>query len=388
VPEEFSRTTARKRIKLPPDNTHFVDVPVITKISFIDASDRYQELQYSIDNSAAADRTVHVDQVPSSVDGHITSADGKGLPVERIEKWPHVDAVDRGQETNPEWDNVTGCDSIPPSFTSHFKTHVVRYKNPNDTSVWIESELIDEIVVLDPTERGQETHYTLNNPQNDDDAQANPDDPEISDTDNGIDPAWRTDPFQNIVNFHNPESLTVRWKFALAITIAGTGTGGACSPVIFFTPSDAVILGGWDHLLTFTLSGGEVPTGFAVSGAPTLTPMTSTLPDNAFGNSYPFPVASAGPSTAFHIHSFTIQGSGPGCYGEGPTSGIHGEGYFSIAGGSVDAVSMSGTINASGISLTFNGNPWVVDSIAINGGQTAAGTGNDFYFVAVSFKPA
>jgi hypothetical protein len=78
---------------------------------------------------------------------------------------------------------------------------VVRYKNVDDQHIWIDSELIDELVVLDPADRAQETHYTLNNPQNDDDAQANPDDPEISDTNNGIDPPWRTDPFQNIINF-------------------------------------------------------------------------------------------------------------------------------------------------------------------------------------------
>jgi hypothetical protein len=379
VPEEFSRTTARKRITLPAGGT--VDVPVITKISFIDASDRYQELQYSIDNSAAADRTVHIDQVPSSVDGHITSADGKGLPVERIEKWPHIDAVDRGQETNPEWDNVTGGDSIPPSFTSHLKTHVVRYKNPNDTSVWIESELIDEIVVLDPTDRGQETHYTLSNPQNDDDAQANPDDPEISDTDNGIDPPWRTDPFQNIVNFSSPLSIIVRWTFALTVSVSGPGTG-SCSPVVFLTPSDAVILGGFDHILTFTMGGGDVSSGFTVTGTPTLSPMVTTLADYQFSGSHildeSLPIA--GP---LQVHAGNILGSGPGCYGELPTSpGQSGIGYFSTSGGTVDSISQTVTINGNTAGVMFNGVPWVIETVGITSQSSPSR-----FVVSVGFKP-
>lgn len=186
--EEFSRTTARKRIRV---GASFVDVPVITKISFIDPVERYQETQYTIDNSGTANREVHVDEVHGA---------GISLAVERIDKWTVLDPNDRGQETQISMDNVTGADSVPPHFSTHLKTHVVRYKNPDDADVWIDSELIDQFTVLDPNDRGQETIVTLNNPQNDDDAQANPDDPEISDPFNDVDPPWRTDPFQNIID--------------------------------------------------------------------------------------------------------------------------------------------------------------------------------------------
>lgn len=197
MPVEFSRTTARKRITL---GTSYVDVPVITAISFVDRSDRGQETQHSIDNSSNSARVTHVDIVYHT--NPDTSQDTtKQLPVERIDIWKVIDPKDRYQETELTLDNVTGADSTPPSFTTHLKTHVVRYKNPDDPdNTWIDSELIDEFVVVDGSDRHQETHYYLNNPQTDDDAQADPNDPEISDSNNGIDPAWRTDPFQNIVN--------------------------------------------------------------------------------------------------------------------------------------------------------------------------------------------
>ena len=73
---------------------------------------------------------------------------------------------------------------------------MVRYFNPNDNTQYIDSELIDELRVLDPNSRSQETQFILNNPANGDAAQADPNDPNIADTANGIDPPWRTDPFQ------------------------------------------------------------------------------------------------------------------------------------------------------------------------------------------------
>jgi hypothetical protein len=81
--------------------------------------------------------------------------------------------------------------------------------------------LIDSFSVADPYDRGQQTIFTLANPQTDDEAQANPDDPDISDSDNGIDPPWRTDPFQNIVNWSG-ETTTgglVDYSISIAVTI-------------------------------------------------------------------------------------------------------------------------------------------------------------------------
>jgi hypothetical protein len=232
--EEFSRTTARKRIYL---GTKFVDVPVITKISFIDPADRYQEWQYSIENSAQGLRLAHVDNV---------QGDGANLLVERVDKWVVTDIPDRVQETQLEMDNVTGADSVPPHFSTHLETHVVRYKNPDDSDVWIESELIDKFIVHDPVDRGQDTIFALANPQNDDDAQANPDDPDISDAGSFIiDPPWRTDPFQNIVNLHVPATGLFKQIFvfrrmslggyqacnATNSSVVGGGNGGDWYPV-------------------------------------------------------------------------------------------------------------------------------------------------------------
>ncbi len=191
MPTEVGRTTARKRITLPGGAQ--IDVPVITKISFLDPS-RGQETQFTISNDHTGVRTVHVDTISVST--------GE-LKVERIDGWPTFDATDRAQETQFTFDNVKRGQNPPPYFIAHVKTHVVRYFDINgDENNYIESELIDAFTMFDAPDRAQETVYTLNNPQNDDDAQADSSDPEISDSDNGIDPPWRTDPFQNIVNFN------------------------------------------------------------------------------------------------------------------------------------------------------------------------------------------
>jgi hypothetical protein len=211
MPEEFSRTTARKRITLP--NGGQVDVPVITKISFIDPVQRHQEYQYTIENSAQADRRVHVDQVASSAD-----PGGEKLPIERIDKWITIDPVARAQESQFEMDNVTGGDSTPPRFTTHLRTHIKRYVSQANPTIWIESELIDAFTVVDPVDRAQESIYTLNNT----DADASSEDAEISDSGNGIDPPWRTDPFQNIVDW-NDQTTTGDFWYGLLITPGRAG---------------------------------------------------------------------------------------------------------------------------------------------------------------------
>ncbi len=213
MPTELSRTTARKRITL---GASFVDVPVITKISFVDPNDRYQETQYSIDNSSGAARRVHTDVIGTP-----------SLPVERIDRWSMLDPNDRGQETQITMDNVTGHDEVPPHFSAHIKTHVVRYKNPDDPNTWIESELIDSFAVLDPNDRGQESVFVLNNPETSDEAQADPNDPNIADF-GEIDPPWRTDPFQNLIKVHS-EGEPIRQIFVFRRW--GESCGGANSAV-------------------------------------------------------------------------------------------------------------------------------------------------------------
>lgn len=219
MPVETGRTTARKIIHLP--SSQDVSIPVITKINFVDASDRYQETQHTIDNTSDSNRTVHVDAV------HPTIGDtSQSINVERIDVWNVLDPSDRYQETQFKIDNVTGSGSTPPHFSNHVRTHVVRYyadpNNPNDSGTWVDSELIDEIAVLDPSDRYQETIYTLRHT----DAQADPLDPDISDA--VLDPPYRLDPFQNIVNWHidtggEPFFTLLAWISDLSSTTSVSG---------------------------------------------------------------------------------------------------------------------------------------------------------------------
>lgn len=194
MPVETGRTTKRKRITLPSGGT--VDIPVITEITFVDPSDRYQEITFTVDNSAQGGRTVHVVNLHGDVDGDLTQV----LPVERIDTWPVLDKIDRGQETQASLDNVTGEDAQPyPHFSTHFVTHNVTYTSSLDNQAAIITELIDELHVLDPIDRGQETRFVLTNNPPAGVYTLGTSDANIADTANGIDPPWRTDPFQNIV---------------------------------------------------------------------------------------------------------------------------------------------------------------------------------------------
>lgn len=219
MPQEAGRTTKRKRVQV---GDSYVDVPVITKISFIDPFERYQEYQYEVNNGLNTSREVTVDRVYHSENG-INSTD-RYVDVERVKIWPVLDPFERHQETRVEFDNVTGNDDIPPHFRVHIKTHVVRYKNPDSPdSVWIDSELIDQFSVIDPHNRYQETFYTLNNPQTDDDAQADPADEDVAMPGGSIDPPWRIDPFQNIVNVssYTPHRRIVHTKIYYSVCQSG-----------------------------------------------------------------------------------------------------------------------------------------------------------------------
>jgi hypothetical protein len=232
MPAEFSRTTARKTILLPSGDR--VKVPVITNISFIDPLDRYQETQHALDNTENSTRLAHVDQVhavPVDENGVPTDdpprADtGEGLFVERVDTWKALDAIDRGQETQLTLDNRTGNDLLPPHFSNHTRTHIYRYfqdpSNPDDNAVWIDSELIDEVAVIDAPDRGQETRYTLVNPTNaqfqEDDlsGQASDNDPDLTiggDAEGTEANPVRLDPFQNIVNYSSGAYVLVQWTW-------------------------------------------------------------------------------------------------------------------------------------------------------------------------------
>lgn len=237
--DETARIIKRKRIKLPDGST--CDIPVISQITFADPLDRGQDTQFTLDNSTDSDRDVHV---ASIIGGGQTDETGNGGPsgdpkqtlqVERVDLFRVLDAPDRGQEGfhAPDSKTVAQPPDAPPYFTTHAKTHIVKYiaRNDDDTedsSIWIKSELIDHWSFVDAPERGQETQWTLSNPPDNQDIPGLRLGSETDDSDNtittiSVDPSVeeittgvggsddgdkpvRTDPFQNIVDFvsHRP----------------------------------------------------------------------------------------------------------------------------------------------------------------------------------------
>lgn len=191
MPFESSAQWAKKLVNLPTGET--VPVRVRVETSFIDPIQQYQETRYTIDNSSKSGRTSHVDLVQSS-------GSGGEIQVERVDTWPVIDGVESYQETRIAFDNRTKSDSPPPYFITHLKTHLVTYHGSGSGTVTV--EMIDQFSVIDPVDRNQETIYSLSQPQTDDDAQVQDGDPDITDgADQTIDPPWRLDPFQNIVDF-------------------------------------------------------------------------------------------------------------------------------------------------------------------------------------------
>lgn len=322
MPTEAGRVTKRKRINLPSGGA--VDIPVITQISFIDPNERYQESQYSIDNSAQAERTIHVVTVHGDVDGNTSG----GIQVERIDKWQVFDAADRGQETQISVDNVTGEDAVPyPHFSTHLRTHNVTYHSTQDDQAAVITELIDEFVVYDLPDRGQDTHFTLNNPPAGS-YTLDQSDADVSDTANGVDPPYRTDPFQNIVAWRDTSEpppppwygaieagaglMQVEWNYHAEITSHPTG-GTICN----FQDSPAhSSLGNFGRPLSYGLCDWpipapldppppqEVPWGLIAYSAGTLYKTRSEF-EQAFDNRHR-PTGSS-----FIVWAFNATGGGP-----------------------------------------------------------------------------
>jgi hypothetical protein len=245
LPTETGRIIKRKRVQLPSGGT--VDIPVVTQITFLDVVNQGQESEFHIENSGAAHRDVHVAGVPGGGEATDESgSDNSGLQVERVDVWRVLDVVDRGQESFIHLDNKTIKEppDAPPYFTTHEKTHIVKYINTPDDGNWIKSELIDRFKVLDTVDQAQESEYFLSNPPDntgisgltlDTDSDGNPTVavdpslPDISDSSNGVDPPWRTDPFQNIIDFSGgvqPEfSFSIYVSAFLANQVIAVDTG-------------------------------------------------------------------------------------------------------------------------------------------------------------------
>jgi hypothetical protein len=253
--DEVTRKIKQKKIKL---DSGTVAIPVISQISFIDEADRGWETQYTIDNTTDADRDVHVAIVKGdgTTDESGSGDPSTGLSVERIDRFRLLDAADRGREIFPEPDSKTVAQppDAPPYFTTHVKTHVVKYINHPDNGQWIKSELIDQIAFLDTPDRGQETQFTLANPPDNQGIDGlifgvDPDDssqktiavdPSIEEITSGVggsgsgDKPARTDPFQNIVGFGQSHVVSITWNFIPAITF---GPPPATTGMTLVTPA-------------------------------------------------------------------------------------------------------------------------------------------------------
>jgi|HubBroStandDraft_6_1064221.scaffolds.fasta_scaffold00056_19 hypothetical protein len=213
-----------------PDKSQYVDIPVIYNISFIDAKTNGQEYGWSIDNISGTDvstRKTHVQRVVNQIGAPASSnypaADAQTDPtqyvdVERIDLFNNIDAKTLGQEYGYRFNNkdplyISKPGDTPPPRTSH----IVRYYKNNDptTNVWVDCQLIDELPTIDPKSSSQELTLRIQNAKlgdmvGDVGPSGDPYTPTIGNVDltlpaapesgSGIDPPYRLDPFQNIVN--------------------------------------------------------------------------------------------------------------------------------------------------------------------------------------------
>lgn len=305
---EYKRARGKKKIKLPGGDEMFI--PALTGISFIDPRDRYQETQYSIDNSAAADRDVHVDDVfPTAVDADgVPTSDpatqdrtGTPLKVERIDTWKVLDPRNRYQETAATFDNKTGADDAPPHFSTHQKTHIYRYYKdpnlPNNDGTWIDSELIDELARQDPRSRYQEDVHYIDNPTNaqfrdgDLSGQVTEDDPDITigDSEGTEDNPVRIDPFQNIVNFHDMSETP---SYSLVFYVNFLPVDGSTSSIVRGSGAHITFDGSFT-LSTITamsakfdlaLPSGVIATGFPLTSGENRIPLSGGSSNRAIFN--------------------------------------------------------------------------------------------------------
>ena len=186
MPTETDRTTSVRRITNPDDATTYVDLKVIDAISFVDPKSQGQETQYAFNNGSDDNRQVHVT--------NLTGTDGSSkLDVERIDVFSVIDAADRGQETQFALDNS----AEPPT---HLTTHDVKIYS-DDGSCWLMVRRTDSFAVADPSDSGQETVFELDNPDDDIGNPPDPLDPPDTTWDGtDINPPWRIDPWQNIID--------------------------------------------------------------------------------------------------------------------------------------------------------------------------------------------
>jgi hypothetical protein len=222
--EETSRKTRLKRVRFPSQEPGeagpYLDIPVIEEIEFKDPKKNNQVYRYRINNDAEADRKTHVKTIRNR-SLNLSSTAKATLDVERIDEISFRDPKEfsniTGWETGYRLDNNDPPPSLPSgSPISHMKKHVVRYGSGSPDGVWIDSELIDEIEFKDPKDSSRELRFRLKNPPIGEAVEDDKNDPYFPtkgyisedwvrdgprhEAGEGVDPPWRFDPFQNVVN--------------------------------------------------------------------------------------------------------------------------------------------------------------------------------------------
>lgn len=191
--EEVSRTRSVRRITAPGNTGTYIDLKVTDEITFREERPPYQEWVLGFKNNPDdAARTVRVVEVGEDK-----------LKVERIDTLDTTETTGIQQEAI--WYFLNNQD--PPV---HLKTHKKKiYASDGsgtitDTGTWIEVQRVDEIEFEDQQDevRGQESIWVLSNPdlEDEDDDYKNLTTP-VTDWDGKtINPPWRLDPFQTIVD--------------------------------------------------------------------------------------------------------------------------------------------------------------------------------------------
>ncbi len=206
---DYTRKAVRKRIGLP--NGGHVFIPVLERIPFAVAADQYQEHIVYLRNGIDSNRVTHIREVPNL-------DDSEHIQVERIDKWPVKTMAEQAQERIYYLKNLDPPPILPDGTNdpAHEKVHYVRYFADNDpeSDAWVDVELIDTLKVSVAAEQYQEwllylRHDPPGDEVNDPGVNYGPVtigfcDPALdrASQDEGLDPPYRLDPFQNIIQFN------------------------------------------------------------------------------------------------------------------------------------------------------------------------------------------
>ncbi len=266
----IERKAVRKRIGLP--NGGAVFIPVLNQIPFSVAADQYQEHIVYLRNGIDTNRVTHIRDVPN-LDNTET------IQVERIDKWPVKTMAEQAQERIYYLKNLDPPPILPDGTNdpAHEKVHYVRYFSDNDSNsdVWLDVELIDTLKVTVAAEQYQEwllylRHDAPGDQVNDPGVNYGPVtvgfcDPALdrASQDEGLDPPYRLDPFQNIIQFNSggtagtePFDAELIWPSDRTVPATGPNTNS--------------ISGAW------VLGGSEAATAIANGFAYLVDDITST----------------------------------------------------------------------------------------------------------------